>query len=89
MSTQVKTLIYAIKIESSITTGIQVSRIKIGQTMDIDSTLRQYQRTIPAAEILDLWEINPSIGRPEMGVHKLAEKYAFQRDRETFIFFTR
>ena len=82
-------MIYAIKISDLVTIGLKVINVKIGQTNDIDSTLRQYQRGNPDAELLDLWESNNSLKSPydcEKGIHLLAEKYAYERKKETFIF---
>ncbi len=87
MSPQATKLIYAIQIEEYSGAGLQVISVKIGQTSDIDNTLRQYQRANPRAKILDTWGFDPSIGEnPEEGVHKLAERYAYKRVRETFVF---
>jgi len=81
-------IIYAIKIADLSYSGLRILDIKIGQTTNIDSTLRQYKRSNPAADILDLWELNPSKNPQECerGVHKVAEKYAYERKKEKFIF---
>ncbi|MGE4358073.1 MAG: GIY-YIG nuclease family protein [Candidatus Omnitrophota bacterium] len=84
-----KKIIYAIKVADLAYSGLEIIDVKIGQTVDIDSTLRQYRRSNPNAEILDLWEINPSLTNAyncETGVHKIAERYAYKRKKETFIF---
>lgn len=81
--------LYAIKISELITTGIKIINVKIGQTNDIYSTLNQYKRSNPEAEILDLWQPNPAFSnanQSEKGLHILAEKYAYDRKKETFIF---
>lgn len=81
-------IIYAIKVGGLSYSGLQVLNIKIGQTTNIESTLRQYKRSNPEVEILDLWEINPlkNFRECEQGIHKIAEKYAYKRERENFIF---
>ena len=81
-------IIYAIRIGRLSYGGLQVLDIKIGQTTNIESTLRQYRRSNPDAEILDLWELNPSKNswECEQGVHKIAENYAYERKKEKFIF---
>ncbi len=83
-----KKIIYSIKIGGVTYGGLQVFDIKIGQTTNIESTLRQYRRSNPDAEILDLWELNPlkNSWDCEKGVHKIAEKYAYERKKEKFIF---
>ncbi|MEO0050321.1 MAG: hypothetical protein ABIK42_04185, partial [candidate division WOR-3 bacterium] len=57
-------IIYAIKVADLATSGLQVLNVKIGQTTDVNSTLRQYKRSNPKAEILDLWETNPTLRSP-------------------------
>lgn len=81
-------LIYAIKISELVTSGLRVINVKIGQTSDINSRLRQIGIGNPGAEILDLWEVNTSINPTdcEKGIQMLAEKYAYKREKETFIF---
>ena len=82
-------IVYAIKTTELSYSGLRVLNVKIGQTSDVTSTLRQYRRSNPEVEVLDLWELNASIGNPfecERGVHKLAEKYAYSRKGETFVF---
>lgn len=81
-------IIYAIKISELVTSGLRVINVKIGQTSDINSRLRQIGVGNPGAEILDLWEVNASINPTdcEKGIQILAEKYAYKREKETFIF---
>jgi hypothetical protein len=82
-------IIYAVKVIDLSYSGLQIIDVKIGQTSDINSTLRQYRRSNPNAEILDLWETNHSLKNSyecERGIHILAERYAYERKKETFIF---
>jgi len=82
-------IIYAIKVTELLSSGLRILNVKIGQTSDINSTLRQYKRGNPEVKQLDLWEPNPlmkNIFELERGIHKLAEKYAYSRKGETFIF---
>ena len=82
-------ILYAIKVADLSYSGLKILNIKIGQTLDIQSTLRQYRRSNPEVKLLDLWEINPMINNPyecERGIHKLAERYAYDRKGEKFIF---
>ncbi|MDD5749098.1 MAG: hypothetical protein PHP64_08700 [Actinomycetota bacterium] len=81
-------IIYSTRIGRLSYGGLQVLDIKIGQTMNIESTLSQYRRSNRDAEILDLWELNSSKSSSEceQGVHKIAEKYAYERKEEKFIF---
>lgn len=83
-----KKIIYAIKINEILTEGLRVLKVKIGQTNNLDATLRQYKRTSSDPVTLDSWEVSPFINyrKCEMGVHTIAEKYALKRNRETFIF---
>jgi len=81
-------IIYAIKMTDLKYSGLSISDVKIGKTGNIKSTLSQYRRGNRGANILDLWEPNPSktLSECEQGVHKIAEKYAYERDGEKFIF---
>lgn len=84
-----KKVIYAVKVASLSYGELKILNIKIGQTSDIKSTLRQYRRISPEVKLLDLWEVNPMITNPyelEKGVHKLAERYAYDRKGEKFVF---
>ena len=54
-------MIYAIKITDLVASGLKIMSVKIGQTSDVNSVLRQYRRSNPTAEVLDLWEINLSL----------------------------
>jgi len=82
-------IIYAIKVTDSAYSKLKIIDVKIGQTTDINSILPQYRRSNPSADILDLWEINPSLNSSyecEKGVHKVAEKYAYDQKKKKFIF---
>ncbi|MCX7956931.1 MAG: hypothetical protein N2643_03425 [Endomicrobia bacterium] len=82
-------VLYAIKISELISTGIKVINVKMGQTDDIYSTLKQYKRSNPEAEILNLWKPNfhsSKYSQCKKGLHILAEKYAYERRKENFIF---
>jgi len=87
-----KSFIYSIKIselsQGSGANQIKILKIKIGKSNDTSSTMRQYRRSSPDAELMGLWEVNPSLESLdcERGVHMLAEKYAYKRDSEVFTF---
>lgn len=81
-------VIYAVRIGRLTYSGLSVWDVKIGKTKNIDSTIAQYRRSHRDLQLLDLWQPNNelSISDCEKGVHELAEKYAYQRDNEKFIF---
>lgn len=81
-------IIYAIEITNLSYSGLRILNVKIGKTTNLKATLRQYRRTSPEAQILNLWESNfhKSLSECEKGVHKIAEIYAYERKGETFIF---
>lgn len=83
-----KESIYAIRVDDSRVSGLKILSVKIGRSKDPDKRLKVLQTGIPDAEMLDKWEVNSSISllQCEKGVHKIAEKYAYRRDRERFIF---
>ena len=62
--------------------------IKIGKSTNIDNTLRQYSRGNRDIELLDMWTPNPdkNLSTAERGVHKVAEKYAYDKQSEKFVF---
>ena len=62
--------------------------IKIGKSTNIDNTLRQYSRGNRDIELLDLWTPNPdkNLSTAERGVHEVAEKYAYDKQSEKFVF---
>jgi len=81
-------IIYAIKVADLSYSGLKILNVKIGRTTNLSATLRQYRRTSQEAEILDLWESNPqkTLSECEEGIHKIAEKYAYERKGEVFTF---
>ena len=80
--------IYAIQINKLSFGVLKILDIKIGMTINIKNTLAGYRRSSPEAELLNLWEANSSQALKicETGVHLIAEKYAYQRKGEKFIF---
>lgn len=80
-------LIYAIEIGQSSYGELKILDVKIGKTTNIKSTVAQYRRN-SRPRILGLWKPNMelTLSSCEMGVHKIAEKYAHERDSEKFIF---
>lgn len=81
-------IIYAIKVADLSYSGLKVLDVKIGQTTNIKNTLTQYRRSHRSVEILNLWESNRSktLSDCEKGIHKIAEKYSYEREAEKFIF---
>ena len=81
-------VIYAIKMYDVTYPGIQIMDVKIGKTTDIKRTKRQYRRGNREIEVLDLWQPNPhkNLSTGEKGVHDIAEKYAYERESEKFVF---
>jgi len=51
-------IIYAIEITNLSYSGLKILNVKIGKTTNLKATLRQYRRTSPEAQILNLWESN-------------------------------
>lgn len=81
-------IIYAIKVADVSYSGLKILDVKIGQTTNINSTIAQYKRSHREVEVLDLWELNPSktLSDCEKGIHRIAERYAYERKGEKFIF---
>jgi negative regulator of replication initiation len=81
-------IIYAIKVADLSYSGLKIIDVKIGKTTNINSTLAQYKRSSRGIEILDLWESNESLSLSECekGIQQIAEKYAYEREGEKFIF---
>lgn len=79
---------YAVRVERLSYAGLQVLRVKIGRTNNIDRRIGQYKTTHADVEILDVWLPNPNLNvkKCEKGVHKLAQRYAYERDGELFTF---
>lgn len=83
-----KEIIYAIQVAALDYSGLKVVDVKIGETTNINATLAQYRRSSRSIKILNLWKPNEelSLSDCEKGVHQLAEKYAYEKDGEKFIF---
>lgn len=81
-------LIYAIKISDISYSGLKILDIKIGKTTNIQSTISQYERGNRDIEVLDLWKPNNDLtySKCKIGVHKVAERYAYERESEKFVF---
>jgi len=81
-------LIYSIKVNELYYSGLSVLDVKIGKTTNIHSTLMQYKRSSRDIKVLDLWEPNENLqlSECERGVHRLADRYAYERKSEKFIF---
>lgn len=82
-------VIYAIEVASLSRSGLEVLDVKIGKTSNLNSTVAQYRRLqgyeLP---IKDLWLPNEdlTVSKCEKGVHEIAERYAYERESEKFIF---
>lgn len=81
-------VIYAIKVGCASYGNLEIWDVKIGKTANIKATISQYRRSHGTLEILNLWEVNKDLTTSECegGVHQLAEKYAYERKSEKFIF---
>jgi TRAP-type mannitol/chloroaromatic compound transport system substrate-binding protein len=81
-------IIYAIKVNELRSSVLKIISVKIGQTKNIKPTVAQYRRSNTEVDVLDLWECNPSMGclDCEKGIHQIAEKYAYNRKGEKFVF---
>jgi hypothetical protein len=81
-------IVYAIKISHLEYSGLKIMDIKIGKSTNIDNTLRQYSRGNRDIELLDMWTPNPdkNLSTAERGVHEVAEKYAYDKQSEKFVF---
>ncbi|TKX49978.1 hypothetical protein EXE49_09300 [Halorubrum sp. ASP121] len=81
-------VVYAIRISHLEYSGLKIMDIKIGKSTDIDNTLRQYSRGNRDIELLDTWSPNPdkTLSTAERGVHAVAEKYAYDKQSEKFVF---
>lgn len=81
-------VVYAIKVASVSSSGLEIMHVKIGITKNLDATVRGYKRSNPDGDLLSLWKANPNLNPSscEQGVHRLADKYAFKRESEKFIF---
>ena len=82
-------VVYAIEINRLESSGLSIMDVKIGiTTTSIDDILRRYRRSSRDVELLDMWRPNPEMNlhTVEHGVHDVAEKYAYNRDSEKFLF---
>ena len=81
-------VVYAIRISHLEYSGLKIMDIKIGKSTNIDNTLRQYSRGNRDIELLDMWTPNPdkNLSTAERGVHEVAEKYAYDKQSEKFVF---
>ncbi|MDB9235110.1 hypothetical protein [Halorubrum ezzemoulense] len=81
-------VVYAIRISHLEYSGLKIMDIKIGKSTDIENTLRQYSRGNRDIELLDMWTPNPdkTLSTAERGVHAIAEKYAYDKQSEKFVF---
>jgi hypothetical protein len=81
-------VVYAIRISHLEYSGLKIMDIKIGKSTDIDNTLRQYSRGNRDIELLDMWTPNPdmNLSTAERGVHAVAERYAYDKQSEKFVF---
>lgn len=81
-------VVYAIRISHLEYSGLKIMDIKIGKSTNIDNTLRQYSRGNRDIELLDMWTPNPdkTLSTAERGVHEVAEKYAYDKQSEKFVF---
>ena len=81
-------VVYAIRISHLEYSGLKIMDIKIGKSTDIENTLRQYSRGNRDIELLDMWTPNPdkTLSTAERGVHAVAERYAYDKQSEKFVF---
>jgi hypothetical protein len=81
-------VVYAIRISNLEYSGLKVLDVKIGKSTNIDNTLSQYSRGNRNIELLDMWKPNPqkNLSTTEKGVHDIAEKYAYDKQSEKFVF---
>ncbi|WP_049986564.1 hypothetical protein [Halobellus rufus] len=81
-------VVYAIKISHLEYSGLKIMDVKIGKSTNIDNTIRQYSRGNRDIELLDMWTPNPdkNLSTAERGVHEVAEKYAYDKQSEKFVF---
>lgn len=81
-------IIYSVRVASIEYGGLKIWHVKVGITSNIEQTLRSYSRSNMEASLLDLWHANTDLDSStcERGVQKIAEKYAYKRENEKFIF---
>ncbi|RJX51894.1 GIY-YIG nuclease family protein [Halonotius pteroides] len=81
-------VVYAVRISNLEYSGLKIMDVKIGKSTNIDNTLSQYSRGARNIELLDMWKPNPqkNLSTAEKGVHEIAEKYAYNKQSEKFVF---
>jgi len=81
-------IVYAIRISNLEYTGLKIMDVKIGKSTNIENTLNQYSRGNRNIKLLDVWTPNPekNLSTAEKGVHRVAEKYAYSKQSEKFVF---
>lgn len=81
-------VVYAVRISNLEYSGLKIMDVKIGKSTNIDNTLSQYSRGARNIELLNMWKPNPqkNLSTAEKGVHKIAEKYAYDKQSEKFVF---
>lgn len=81
-------VVYAVRISNLEYSGLKIMDVKIGKSTNIDNTLSQYSRGARNIELLDMWKPNPqkNLSTAEKGVHEIAEKYAYDKQSEKFVF---
>lgn len=81
-------VVYAIRISNLEYTGLKIMDVKIGKSTNIENTLSQYSRGNRNIKLLDMWTPNPdkTLSTAEKGVHRVAEKYAYSKQSEKFVF---
>lgn len=88
MKDKMPEIIYAFKLAELSYSDWEILDVKIGKTTDLDSTVLQHKKSNRKLEILDLWYPNEKLtfSSCEKSVQDIAEKYAYERDNEKFIF---
>ena len=81
-------VVYAIRISHLEYSGLKIMDIKIGKSTNVDNTLQQYSRGNRDVKLLDMWTPNrqKTLSTAERGVHAVAEKYAYDKQSEKFVF---
>lgn len=82
-------VIYAIELNTVDADGLRIVKVKIGKTTDLESRLANFQTGMfGEPEVLNVWRPNPdvSLSSAETGVLELAEKNAYDRGGEAFVF---
>jgi len=84
-------IVYAVRISNLEYTGLKIMDVKIGKSTNIENTLSQYRRGNRNIELLDIWTPNPekNLSTAERGVQEIAERYAYDKQSEKFVFLQR